>query len=87
MNKLLTGRRSVITTALCAVFAFLGWLASLNGPSLLSISLYVLAFVVGGSQKAVEGLSSLAGGALNVDRNYSAGPVRTGMKGLPTRAS
>jgi len=24
---------------------------------------------------------------LLIDRNYSAGPVRTGMKGLPTRAS
>jgi Zn2+/Cd2+-exporting ATPase len=48
----------LIAAIICGVFIFIGWLFSRYDSDNLSITLYILAFVIGGFAKAKEGIES-----------------------------
>lgn len=50
---------SAIVTALCLIFIVLAWYSEHYGMAVLKIPLFVLAYVIGGYQKAKEGLETL----------------------------
>ncbi|RKD15119.1 cadmium-translocating P-type ATPase [Pelobium manganitolerans] len=50
---------AAIVTSLCLVFIVLAWMAGKNEMAGLEIALYILAYIVGGYQKAREGLETL----------------------------
>lgn len=50
---------SGVITALCLIFTVLGWLAQKQGSMTLGIVLFLFAYVIGGFEKAKEGLQTL----------------------------
>ncbi|MHB1180105.1 MAG: heavy metal translocating P-type ATPase, partial [Daejeonella sp.] len=50
---------AAIVTGLCLLFIGLAWWAGKNEMSVLEITLYIFAYVIGGYQKAIEGLETL----------------------------
>lgn len=50
---------AAIVTSLCLFFIVLAWMAGKNEMAGLEIALYILAYIVGGYQKAREGLETL----------------------------
>lgn len=50
---------SAIVTALCALFIILAWYSGKYGVAILEIPLFILAYLIGGYEKAREGLHTL----------------------------
>lgn len=50
---------AVIVTVLCLIFIFLAWISGKNDAPELEITFFILAYVIGGYQKAWEGLETL----------------------------
>lgn len=50
---------SAVITTLCLIFTVLGWLSQKQGAMTLGIVLFVFAYVIGGIEKAKEGLQTL----------------------------
>ncbi|MHB8072943.1 heavy metal translocating P-type ATPase [Desulfosporosinus fructosivorans] len=58
-NILWSRHKGLIVTVLCLGFIFLAWLSGKYGYSGLEVPFYLLAYVIGGYQKAREGLQTL----------------------------
>lgn len=50
---------SAVVTALCLLFIVLAWASGKYGLAALEVPFYILAYVIGGYQKAWEGLETL----------------------------